>query len=180
MDTVKCTRCGQKFDATENGCPACGHLQKPVPCALHADRSASGQCVICGTPVCAECDRGGSHHACADHCDIPLYAGWAQVYSTGNDMEADLLRENLRSEGIDAEVFSQRDQTFKMDLGEMAQVRLLVPAFEYLAAMDVIRSHMDEQGEVVFACESCGEAYEPGQPRCAACQAALPRSIGSA
>ena len=173
MDTTKCTHCGQQFDATEAGCPACGHLQTPAPCAKHPDREAHGQCVICGTAVCSECDGGSGHHACQLHREIPIFEGWAQIYSTGDDVEAELIRENLRSEGIDSEVLSQRDQTFRVELGDLSPVRVLVPAFDYAAGLEVLSDRMDSAGEVAFACASCGEAYDPGQTVCASCQADL-------
>ena len=35
------------------------------------------------------------------------------------------------------------------------------------------RLHAQIEGEVVFACPSCGEVYEPGQESCTSCGAAL-------
>jgi predicted RNA-binding Zn-ribbon protein involved in translation (DUF1610 family) len=32
---------------------------------------------------------------------------------------------------------------------------------------------MDTEGEVVFACPSCGEVYEPGAESCTSCGAQL-------
>jgi uncharacterized OB-fold protein len=32
---------------------------------------------------------------------------------------------------------------------------------------------MDTEGEVTFACPSCGEVYEPGQETCGSCGASL-------
>jgi uncharacterized OB-fold protein len=60
-----------------------------------------------------------------------------------------------------------------VDLGELSIVRLLVPVWEFSAALDIIRSYMDSEGEVGFACPSCGEVYEPGQAECASCGASL-------
>jgi predicted RNA-binding Zn-ribbon protein involved in translation (DUF1610 family) len=37
----------------------------------------------------------------------------------------------------------------------------------------VIREHMDTAGEVVFACPSCGEAFDPGARECTGCGASL-------
>ncbi len=175
-DTVTCARCEQEFDATENGCPVCGQLQQPVPCPEHPSTQAAGQCILCGTAVCDACNRGSSRFACELHVGIPIFEGWAQVYSTNDEFEAKLIRENLVSEGIDAEVLSQRDQTFPVDMGELAPVRVLVPAFDYLAAFEVMAGHMDPVGVVSFACESCGEAYDSGQTVCSTCQAELPRT----
>jgi hypothetical protein len=95
------------------------------------------------------------------------------VYSATSDFEAQLLRENLRAEGIDAQTFSQRDRTFSVDLGELSIVRLLVPVWEYERALQVIRDHMDTAGEVVFACPACGEAFDPGARECTSCGAPL-------
>jgi hypothetical protein len=99
--------------------------------------------------------------------------GWAQIYSTTNEFEAQLLRENLLAEGIDAQFFSQKDSIFSVDLGELSIVRLLVPVWEYAQAQALIHAHMDHEGEVVFACARCGEAYEPGAIVCGSCGAAI-------
>jgi hypothetical protein len=177
-ETVKCARCGQQFDAGEAGCPACGHLRETAPCATHPDRQAEGQCVFCGIAVCGDCNEAdGSYYACADHCSVPFYEGWAQVYTNNDGVEAGLIRDNLRAEGIDAEVLSQQDQTFRVEVGDLAPVRVLVPAFDYLDAVEIVAGHMTPDGEVAFACEECGEPFERGQDRCASCQAVLPTSL---
>jgi hypothetical protein len=174
--TVRCARCDQEVAATEPACPACGHLhQGPVPCARHPDASAQGVCVICGTPACAECDTNDSVAcACPDHSHIHVTEGWAQVYSTADSVEAGLIRDNLQSEGIDAAVLSQKDRTWAVDLGELSQIRILVPAFAYLDATKLLAAHRDTAGEVVFACPACGEAFDEGATTCRSCGVALP------
>ncbi|MGH7506216.1 MAG: double zinc ribbon domain-containing protein [Longimicrobiales bacterium] len=173
--TRECENCGQRIDAAEPACPACGQLAEAARCERHPERPARGQCVVCGSPVCDECDRKNVvHYACPAHHDVPIIAGWAQVYSVADDVEADLIRENLQSEGIDAEVLSQKDHALTVDFGDLSQIRLLVPAYEYDRARQVIARHMDLRGEVVFACPACGEAYEPGDDVCRACGAPLP------
>ncbi len=130
--------------------------------------------MICGTAVCEACRKGEAQGAlCPAHAGVPVIEGWAQVYSTTGEFEAQLLRENLQAEGIDAQVFSQRDSTFSVDIGELSIVRLLVPVWEYEPAIRIIRDHMDAEGEVAFACPSCGEAYETNARECTACGAAL-------
>jgi len=108
-------------------------------------------------------------------------SGWAQVYSASDDVQAELIKENLEAEGITAQVLSQRDHfSFSIDLGDLNQVRVLVPAYDYETARALIASHKDSEGEVAFACPSCGEAYEPGDISCAACGTALPATTSSA
>jgi hypothetical protein len=176
--TRTCPHCGQEIDAAEPACPACGHLHVEARCERHPDRAAYGQCVICGSPVCEECNgEGRVHYSCPDHHDIDVIEGWAQVYTTADDVEADLIRQNLEAEGIDAEVLSQKDRMLTVDFGDLSPVRVLVPAFHYRQARSVLEQHMDRTGEVAFACPSCGEAYEPGQEKCASCGQPLPSAF---
>jgi uncharacterized C2H2 Zn-finger protein len=177
--TITCPRCEQRIAADESTCPACGHLHRdPVPCARHADRLAHGVCVVCGDPVCDECNQEDTvHFACPAHGSIPIIEGWAQVYTTSDAVEADLIKENLQSEGLGAAVLSQKDRSFNVDLGDLSSVRILVPAFEYLNAMEVLSAHMDTRGEVLFACPACGEVFESGDLACRACGAELPARV---
>ena len=174
--TIRCPRCEQEIDAEGPACPACGYLHNgTLDCRRHPDRNAEGVCVICGDPVCEECDSTDEmHHACPDHGSIPVIEGWAQIYTTSDDVEADLIKENLQSEGVDAAVLSQKDRSFGVELGDLSPVRVLVPAYDYLEATRVLAQHMDDAGEVVFACPSCGEAFDPGDTVCASCGTPLP------
>ena len=172
-EVYHCPRCGEDYRGGR-GCPACGALREPVPCALHPDRSAQGQCVACGNAVCEGCAASSQvAFLCQEHRAVRMTEGWAEVYTTTSEFEAQLLRDNLRAEGIDAQIYSQRDRIFSVDLGELSIVRLLVPVWSYLDAMEVIRSHMDTGGEVAFACPACGEAFEPGTSQCQACGGVL-------
>lgn len=175
MELRECSNCEQQFDASEPSCPACGQLVEPVQCARHPDRRAEGVCVICGRAVCEECDRSEEvHYLCPDHADVPVIEGWAQVYTTGDDVEAQLIRENLQADGIDSEVLSQKDHTFAVELGDLSPVRVLVPAYEYARALQLVEQRKDADGEVSFACPECGEAYEAGESTCTSCGALLP------
>lgn len=172
-EVVQCTRCGQEYDGGD-ACPACGLMHGEAQCANHPNLRAVGRCVLCGRAVCAECaseDRNVT--LCETHRTVPIIEGWAQVYSTTSELEAQLLRENLQAEGIDAQVFSQKDMMFNLDLGELSIVRLLVPVWMYGQALGLIQQRMDVQGEVAFACAACGEPFEVGTRECTSCGAAL-------
>ena len=172
-EVFHCARCDEDYRGGR-GCPACGALREPVPCAAHPGRTAAGQCVVCGTAVCEECGGAGqTAYLCPEHVGVRITEGWAEVYTTTSEFEAQLLRDNLRAEGIDAQTYSQRDRIFSVDLGELSIVRLLVPVWSYLDATELIRAHTDTGGEVAFACPACGEAFEPGTSECQACGGVL-------
>lgn len=168
-----CARCGETYLGGD-ACPACGIARESFQCETHPNNQADGRCVICGRAVCKECRQEESPaFLCVDHAEMTVIQGWAQVYTTTREFEAQLLRDNLLAEGVDARIYSQKDSIFSVELGELSIVRLLVPAWQYDRASEVIRDHMDRSGEVSFACPSCGEAYEPGATVCAECGAPL-------
>lgn len=173
-ETHVCPNCGEEF-ADDEACPACGTLLSASRCDRHPDREARAQCVICGTTLCAECDnQSGRAHVCAEHASVPVVEGWAQIYSTSTDIQAELIAENLQAEGIDARILSQKDHfAFPVDLGDLSPVRVLVPAYAYQDAERTIAAHMDEHRDVSFACPECGEQYEAGVEICPNCGANL-------
>lgn len=150
--TEECLHCGEKIASGEEACPACGHLHVTAACANHTDRQAEGQCVVCGTTLCEDCNRGGdTHFICDAHREIPVSQGWAQVYTTSDDLEAQLIRDNLQAEGVDARVLSQKDHfAVPVNQGDLSPVRVLVPAYAYTDAAGLIASHTDSAGEVRF------------------------------
>lgn len=124
--------------------------------------------------VCRQCRSGDSRaFLCEQHANVTVIQGWAQIYTTTREFEAQLLRDNLGAEGIDARIFSQRDNMLSVDLGELSIVRVLAPVIEYEHALQVIRDHMDSEGEVAFACPVCGEAYDHGARECTGCGTSL-------
>lgn len=171
--TRHCEHCEETISVEAEACPACGRLYTPVPCPGSDTGSAPGQCVICGTPVCGEQKlRKGDPYRCETHEEVPVYQGWAQVYSASTDLQADLVSENLRAEGVDSRILSQKDHFFApVDLGDLSPVRVLVPAYSFMNALEVIDSHRDEKGEVRFACPECGEPLEPESEACLSCGA---------
>lgn len=173
----QCPHCDNQVDVGDRACPACGRLRETGRCGRHPTREAQGACVVCGSPVCEECDsRGSGAFRCPLHKDVSVIEGWAQVYSTSDDIEAQLIAGNLQAEGLNAQVLSQKDHSLTVDLGELSPVRVLVPAWEYEEASRVLAGHMDRQGEVAFACPACGEPYDPGEKNCVACGKPLPGS----
>jgi hypothetical protein len=171
-DLVRCARCGGEF-VDGDACPLCGTLRAEVPCDDDSSRPAHSRCVICARALCDARPEGTRPALCEEHRTVPVIEGWSQVYTTGAALEAQLIVENLRAEGVDAQLYAQTDRSFPVDLGELSIARVMVPVWEHEQALQIIQERMDTEGEVLFACPSCGEAYEPGIQDCAACGAPL-------
>lgn len=52
---------------------------------------------------------------------------WVSIFRTGTDYEADLVRDRLDDGGIPAVVLTQRDHAFNLNVGDLAQVHVMVP-----------------------------------------------------
>ena len=173
--TRRCDHCGETVAEDADTCPACGHLTSPGRCDTHGEREAEGRCALCGTALCEECEAGTRHyHKCADHADVPVIEGWAQVLAIPDEVEAHLIEENLRAEGIDSRILSQKDHSaFPVEFGDLARVRVLVPTYAYQEAERILAAHRDAVGEVSFGCPNCGEPYEEDEAVCSKCGEAL-------
>ncbi|MBW3572896.1 MAG: hypothetical protein KY467_17505 [Gemmatimonadetes bacterium] len=170
--TFTCPRCGAEYTGGD-ACPSCGFLRAPVPCDDDPSRNASFRCVLCGRTVC-DGDPGKRAALCDLHAHVPIIEGWAQVYTSGDETEANLIVQNLQAEGIDAQLYSQRDDhAFPVDIGELSILRVLAPVWEFEDAMNLVQAYTNPDGEVTFACPSCGDVHEPGATRCASCGASL-------
>ena len=177
----ECDNCGAAMPADADACPVCGQLTAATPCANHPDREAEGACVVCGQALCAACDHGqGTEYLCEAHERVGVTDGWAEVYSANDELDADLVRDNLQAAGIDAQVLSQKDHfSFTVDLGDLARVRVLVPAFDYEAARQTLAQHEVTVGDVTMACPACGPPYAAGDAICGACGASLTEGYGA-
>ena len=56
------------------------------------------------------------------------YDDWKTVFKTGQDYEAGLVRDRLRNADIPAVILNKRDHAYNLTLGDMAQIKVMVPA----------------------------------------------------
>lgn len=122
-------------------CPVCGELEAAAACKYHPETVTSRCCVICAKPVCERCRHGPRHTAlCPDHAGVSVIEGWAEVWRTADEVEAEMVASLLRGPEIEAHVLSQKDSANVVSFGGLSIVRVLVPAHLHRRAISVLRA----------------------------------------
>ncbi|HMN49972.1 MAG TPA: zinc-ribbon domain-containing protein [Ignavibacteriaceae bacterium] len=94
-------------------------------------------------PVCPNCryEYEEGIKVCPD-CGTPLVDNlvedeWIVVYTSDKDYEIQMLKDELESAGITANILSQKDHNFPVT-GDLAVIKLLVPSEDATAAAKFI------------------------------------------
>ncbi len=93
------------------------------------------------------------------------YEGWVPAFTASTDYEADFVRDRFGDAGIPAVVLTQRDHTFNLNVGELAQVRVLVPPDRFAEAVALLNvpalsdAELDEAA--MAASPVAPDAYSP-------------------
>lgn len=64
---------------------------------------------------------------------------WALVYTSFNEIDVDMLKENLESAGISASILSQKDSSFPAP-GDLSTIKLFVKKADVSQALDFIQT----------------------------------------
>ncbi len=70
---------------------------------------------------------------------------WQVIYTSSQEYDVEMLRDNLESEGIKAVILSQKDRNFPAP-GELSLVKLYVRQEDVQAALNFIQQVKSEQG----------------------------------
>lgn len=73
------------------------------------------------------------------------YQDWIPVFSTGTDYEADMVRDRLDDAGLDAVVLTKRDHAFNLNVGDLANVMVLVPPSDADEARAVLQEQLSDE-----------------------------------
>ncbi len=99
--------------------------------------------------------------------DALMYEGWISVFECSTDFEADLVRDRLDEEGLAAVVFTQRDHSFNLNVGDLAAVRVMVRPEDEATARAVVSQPPVSDAELEAAAMSANvmapDAHDPTQ-----------------
>ncbi|PEN12990.1 hypothetical protein CRI94_13140 [Longibacter salinarum] len=73
------------------------------------------------------------------------YENWVPVFSTGTDYEADMVRDRLDDAGLPAVVLTKRDHAFNLNVGDLANVIVLVPPENVDEAREVMQQRLTDE-----------------------------------
>lgn len=73
---------------------------------------------------------------------------WVLVYTTNTDLEAEMIKANLKGAGIPCEILSQVDTTRMFSVGELAIVKIFVPSEHKDESIEIINDILKNQSEV--------------------------------
>ncbi len=73
------------------------------------------------------------------------YENWTVVFSAGTDYEADLVRDRLDDADVPAIVMTKRDHSFNVNVGDLADVSVLVPHEHVGEATEVLSQRITDE-----------------------------------
>ncbi len=90
------------------------------------------------------------------------YDDWKTVFKTGHDYEAGLVRDRLRDADIPAVILNKRDHAYNLTLGDMAQIKVMVPAESEEAAKALLNQAPLSDAELEAAALAASPFDEDG------------------
>jgi hypothetical protein len=76
---------------------------------------------------------------------MSTYENWTSIFRTGTDYEADLVRDRLDDSDIPAVVLTQRDHAFNLNVGDLADVHVMVPPDYVDQAIQLLESRLTDE-----------------------------------
>jgi RNA polymerase subunit RPABC4/transcription elongation factor Spt4 len=112
-----CKNCSTQLQDGQKFCNVCGTLLDAdedrifkIECETHTNHRAIGLCVICGKPVCSDCEvKTDNKILCNNPEHKILFQEWSVLYQPDSEFEAETLVRNLADSGIETKTFSLHD-----------------------------------------------------------------------
>ena len=107
--------------------------------------------------ICPECKKEypAGVEICPE-CNVPLveflpendvYEGdWVVAYTTDAEYEAEMLKANIESAGINVRILGQKDQSFPV-VGDLSVIKILVPRKDANDAVEIINDINNREPE---------------------------------
>ena len=88
--------------------------------------------------------------------------GWVSVFETGTDYEANIVRDRLKGNDIDAVVMSKHDRSFNINVGAISRLYVLVQPEVERRAINILHQLVPSDEELArLALDADPEDVEP-------------------
>ncbi len=95
--------------------------------------------------ICSDCDAELVSKEELDRVEIK-YSDWEEVFSSPQHYEAEMVKTNLESAGIEAVVFDKKDSSFPLG-GELGEIKVYVPKDKVEEALLIIGKIESQTGD---------------------------------
>jgi hypothetical protein len=98
-----------------------------------------------GVTICPDCNV-----KLVDEIDLKEYEklsekDWVLIYTSFDEFEIEMIKDNLESSGIEASVFSQKDRSFPVP-GDLSPVKLFVRKSDLQPALNFVEELLRQSG----------------------------------
>ena len=156
QDVSTCRHCKSGIQEDDEFCPSCGELfETGEYCTSHANKAASGVCIVCCRAFCDTCGRRVRYtFLCNDHMALEIYQGMARVFGSHDTAHVEFAKNSLETAGLHPFIFSRKtnpismggpDYTLFRASGEydghiINEIKLMVPCQEVPEAQRTLRA----------------------------------------
>ena len=150
MTSERCPQCKSAINKADEFCPHCGRiLGADVQCDRHADREATGVCIICCQPYCKDCcSRTNGLFLCDHHSGYEIYQGMARVYGTSDPVQAEFAKSCLEKADLHPFIFSRK----------ASPISLGGPDYMLFNASGEYDGHVVNEFKLMVPCQEVAEA----------------------
>ncbi|MBN2542024.1 zinc ribbon domain-containing protein [bacterium] len=170
-EEYKCENCGKTVTEYDKYCKHCGAIfGENTKCVNHPDQTANFVCLICKKPFCGACiiEREGKHY-CEEHAYYDFEdEEWVTVYETGQDWEAELIKDYLSKKHIPCVILSKKDRARALTIGELSKIQLMVHSDNVLLAERILIELGKKERKVLY-CPKCEVEYTENLKVCMDC-----------
>lgn len=151
---AECSFCNSEIKSDDDFCPSCGSLFVNAGCVNHPGKEADGVCVICTDPFCNQCGLFVNDilFLCNKHSEYETIEGMANVFSSPDEINVNLVKSTLEQEGLHPILFSKNSgygepRIMEIIYGTMGnylkdgdkEIKVMIPFQEVIKAEELLK-----------------------------------------
>jgi len=138
------------MNGTDDFCPSCGEiLAGGASCHNHENQKATGVCIICCLPLCADCcGKVSDRFLCKQHRDYEIYQGMARVFGDSDAANVSFAASCLEKAGLHPFIYSRK----------ASPISIGGPEYTLFRASGEYGGHIVNEFKLMVPCQEVPEA----------------------